>query len=184
MDVRQGQVVAVKEQWYNIKALFFGILYFLSLFSFGQESIDVLLSEFDKDKVPFISVEALNTLQNNSDIILLDSREANEYKVSHIKDAVFVGYTHFSAEAFEIKNRNKETPIVVYCSLGIRSNHIAKKLIALGYADVKNLYGGIFKWKNQGFSVVDQQGQETEKIHAYSKKWSVYLKKGTKVYEH
>jgi len=33
----------------------------------------------------------------------------------------------------------------VYCSLGIRSEVIAKKLKKAGYTNVFNLYGGIFE---------------------------------------
>jgi len=72
--------------------------------------------------------------------------------------------------------------IVVYCSLGIRSEIIGKQLIAEGYTAVYNLYGGIFEWVNKGKAVYNNT-QETSKVHAYSKSWGSYLLKGTKVYE-
>ena len=72
--------------------------------------------------------------------------------------------------------------IVVYCSLGIRSEKISEKLKAEGYSNVRNLYGGIFEWKNKGFEVFDSEGKETEKVHAYSKSWSKWLKNGEKIY--
>jgi len=53
----------------------------------------------------------------------------------------------------------------------------------LGYKNVYNLYGGIFEYKNNGGKVVDNQNKETDKIHTYNKEWSVYLKKGIKIYE-
>ena len=51
-----------------------------------------------------------------------------------------------------------------------------------GYSNVKNLYGGIFEWKNEGHPVYDSEGKETEKVHAFSKHWGKLLKEGKKVY--
>lgn len=70
----------------------------------------------------------------------------------------------------------------MYCSLGIRSEHIAEKLKKRGYTSVYNLYGGIFEWKNKDYKVYDSNEKETDNIHAYSKAWSKWLKKGNKVY--
>jgi hypothetical protein len=44
------------------------------------------------------------------------------------------------------------------------------------------LYGGIFEWKNNNFKVLDTLGNETEKVHTFSKSWSKWLTKGEKVY--
>ena len=71
---------------------------------------------------------------------------------------------------------------MVYCSVGIRSEIIGKKLLAEGYTAVYNLYGGIFEWTNKGGKVYSANNT-TSKVHAYSKQWGSYLLKGTKVYE-
>ena len=49
---------------------------------------------------------------------------------------------------------------------------------------VYNLYGGLFEWVNQGKEVVKPNGETTETVHAYSKSWGIWLKKGEKVYQH
>lgn len=69
----------------------------------------------------------------------------------------------------------------MYCSIGYRSEKIAKKLLENGYDNVSNLYGGIFEWANQGNKVYNDYG-ETTKVHAFSRLWSVWLNKGEKVY--
>jgi len=71
---------------------------------------------------------------------------------------------------------------VVYCSVGVRSEIIAHRIIEKGYTNVYNLYGGIFEWKNNGFQVMDTLGNTTEKVHTYNKEWSKWLTKGEKVY--
>ncbi|MFB9105669.1 rhodanese-like domain-containing protein [Algibacter miyuki] len=78
---------------------------------------------------------------------------------------------------------NKDTQIVVYCSLGIRSESIADSLKQAGYTHVENLYGGIFEWKNNNFPVYNSEEKETDSIHTFNKAWSKWLKKGIKIYE-
>jgi rhodanese-related sulfurtransferase len=144
--------------------------------------LDELLQQYNTRSIPYISVEELKMFQQNKDLVLLDAREPEEFKVSHIKGAVFSGYSNFSAEAISESIKDKSVLIVVYCSLGIRSEKISEKLKAEGYSNVRNLYGGIFEWKNKGFAVFDSEGKETEKVHAYSKNWSKWLTKGEKIY--
>ena len=77
--------------------------------------------------------------------------------------------------------QNKDEKIVVYCSLGVRSETIGIKLKEAGYTNILNLYGGIFEWKNQNFDVYSNTGNKTENVHAYSKTWSKWLLKGNKI---
>jgi hypothetical protein len=72
---------------------------------------------------------------------------------------------------------------VVYCTVGVRSEKVGEKLKAAGYQNVRNLYGSIFEWVNQGNPVVDNQGKPTQQVHAYSRVWGVWLNKGEKIYE-
>ncbi|RKE98405.1 rhodanese-like domain-containing protein [Ichthyenterobacterium magnum] len=160
------------------------LLYFLvsfSTFGFSQESLSELLKEFNEESIPYITVQEL--VVPKTKVILLDAREENEFNASHLKDAIFVGYDNFEIETVTNFIKDKSTKIVVYCSLGIRSEDIAEKLKAEGYTNVFNLYGGIFEWKNNNFKIYDIDNNETENIHAFSEEWSKWLTKGTKVYE-
>ena len=151
----------------------------ISSVSFGQKKLDKLLNKFNKNEVPYISVDSLV----NTDAILLDARETKEYNVSHLKDAICVGFDHFDVNKTVGKlPEDKNAKIVVYCSLGIRSEIVADKLIKKGYTNVYNLYGGIFEWKNNNYNVIDTLGNDTEKIHTFNKDWSKWLKKGKKIY--
>ena len=66
---------------------------------------------------------------------------------------------------------------------GIRSEDIAIKLKKEGYKNVKNLFGGIFEWKNNNLKIYNQKNQTTDSIHAFSKKWSKWLKNGKLVFD-
>ena len=163
----------------RIKLFFISLL--LSSASFAQmvqskaygEMLDKLLNH---NAIEISVAEAAQL----TDAPLVDAREKNESAVSHIKNAVWCGYDDF--DIHRLKNINTSKKIVVYCSVGYRSEKISLKLKKLGLSNTYNLYGGIFEWKNQGHVVVDSTGAETEKIHAYNEKWGVWLTKGQKVY--
>jgi rhodanese-related sulfurtransferase len=152
----------------------------LPFFSFGQKTLEELLKVHNNNAVPYISVQEL--AMPKTEAVILDAREPEEYKVSHLKDAIFVGFNTFDLETTTPQLHNKQQHIVVYCSLGIRSETIAEKLKKAGYTNVYNLYGGIFEWKNEDFPVYNAAEQETDSVHAFSKVWGKWLLKGVKVY--
>lgn len=112
--------------------------------------------------------------------LLLDIRSLAEYKVSHLKGARLAAYDDFDVS--QLKDVPKETPVIVYCSVGYRSEKVGEQLQQAGYDNVQNLYGGIFGWVNQGYPVYNKSGK-TNKVHAYSKTWGIWLQEGEKVYE-
>ena len=157
---------------------------FISLFaaqSIAQDTLDELLKKHNKNSVPYITVQEL--AMPKTDAVLLDAREPKEFEVSHIKNAMLVGYDFFDIKTVTDIYSNKDEKIVVYCSLGIRSETIAKKLKDEGYTNVLNLYGGIFEWKNNDFIVVDSEEKETEQVHTFNEAWSKWLTKGEHVFE-
>lgn len=163
------------------------IILFISVFTLtasGQnyDSFDDLKNNIISKTIPLISVEELKKVeQTKTPLLILDAREKKEYNTSHIKEAKHVGYDNFKIS--ELKGVNKETTIVVYCSVGYRSEKIGEKLKKSGFKKVLNLQGGIFDWVNSGYSVYDSFGSKTKKIHAYSESWGKWLIKGEKVYD-
>jgi rhodanese-related sulfurtransferase len=145
----------------------------------NSKAYKVMLEGMYKHTVPTVSCSELKKEQH--DVVLLDTRAKREYEVSHLPKARWVGYDEFDLK--NIENLPKDTPIVVYCTVGVRSERIGEKLKAAGYRNVRNLYGSIFEWVNQDNPVVDNQGKPTQKVHAYSRTWGVWLNKGEKVYE-
>jgi len=113
-------------------------------------------------------------------LVFLDTREAEEYAVSHIPGARLVPYNGFKVESLEAIP--KDAPIVVYCSVGYRSERIGEKLLEAGYTNVHNLYGGIFNWYFEGGELVNMNNDSTDRIHTYNKKWSKWCLKGEKVW--
>ena len=151
-----------------------------SIGGFSQQSISKFLKKHNHNNIPYITVQELAMPKTNA--LILDAREVDEYRTSHIKNAIFVGYNSFSIDSVLNLIQDKNEKIVVYCSIGIRSEKIAQQLIKVGYTNVYNLYGGIFQWKNNGFKVVNSDEKETENVHVSSKYWAKWLKKGKIVY--
>ncbi|MFP4845080.1 rhodanese-like domain-containing protein [Winogradskyella sp. PE311] len=163
-----------------MKKLVLLAIFFASFSIEAQNSIDELLKSYNTESVPYMTVQEL--AMPKTDAVILDSREPKEYEVSHISNAINVGYDHFDINAIQNVVKDKSKVIVVYCSVGIRSEDIGEKLKDAGYTNVYNLFGGIFEWKNKGFTVYDSENKETKKVHTFSKAWSKWLKKGKKVY--
>ena len=117
--------------------------------------------------VPTMSVEDLKLQQQ--DVLIFDAREREEFEVSHIPNAQYIGYENLETE--QLANIPKDQKIVLYCSIGYRSEKVGEKLQEMGFTNVNNLYGSIFEWVNQGNEVVDKHENPTDLIHTYNKKW-------------
>lgn len=160
---------------------FFFFIFFigtgLGVFSQSQpSSYDEMLKEYYTYSVPFIQpADLYKRMLAGAKIHLLDTREQAEYEVSALNGAVNVGFLFFSKS--KIDEVKKTDLIVVYCTIGARSETIGEKIKKAGFTNVYNLYGGIIQWKNLGYPVY-QNSKQTEEVHAYSKKWGVWLTNG------
>ena len=124
-----------------------------------------------------ISTDSLaNWLASDTESLpfLIDIREKKEYKVSHLPGAIQMSP---NARKFKsLRDMDKDTPIVVYCSVGYRSSKMAEKLTAAGFTNVSNLEGSIFTWANEGHTVV-RDDEPVTAVHPYNKVWGMLLKK-------
>ena len=132
-----------------------------------QQEVNSYLS-FD---VPIISIS--EAYEKKTTFTFLDAREKSEYNVSHIKDAVYVGYNDFDIKS--VAHLDKSAPIIIYCSIGYRSEKIGEKLREDGFQNVQNLFGSIFEWVNQHHPIFDLENKKTDQIHTYNKDWSKWV---------
>ena len=147
---------------------------------FGQETqVKCINPEFEEVvddyldySIPFITVADAFEVQN--DYLFLDARELDEFRTSHIKGAVHIGYDDFDIKTIKDKIKS-DTPIIIYCSIGYRSEIIGKKLSEGGFTNIRNLYGSIFEWVNQHRPIYDGTGKQTNNLHTFNKKWSKWV---------
>lgn len=157
----------------------FLLLVVLTLSSCGQKTFDEKMQSLYKNTVPLIKSDSLEGRLDQ--VVLLDTRAPEEYKISHLTGARLIDYDNFDMKM--VKDIPKDEEVIVYCSVGYRSERIGEKLQKAGFTNVKNLYGGIFGWKNEGNTVVGSNEQPTDSVHTYNKSWGQWLFNGIKVYE-
>jgi rhodanese-related sulfurtransferase len=122
-----------------------------------------------------------------SDHLIVDVRTAEERSVSMIPGAI-------SQEQFErslmsstsgsgsssgeptFVSVNKDTKILVCCTIGYRSSQHARKLRVQGY-DAANLEGGIVAWTQEGLPLMhrssDGKESPTTEVHVFGKQWAL-----------
>lgn len=139
--------------------------------SIKNPEFDTRLTSLLNFSVPLMGVDELAKRQK--EIYILDAREREEYDISHIPNARYIGFNNFSKATVE--DIPKDAPIVIYCSVGYRSEKIGEKFQKQGFTNVSNLYGSIFEWINAGNEVENNMGEKISKVHTYNKKWGQWV---------
>lgn len=104
--------------------------------------------------------------------MLLDARAPEEYAVSHLPGARPIDP---EADAYPaLDSLARDTPIVVYCSVGYRSAGVTSRLREAGFTDVANLEGSIFRWANEGRPVY-RSGKRVATVHPFDSQWGQLL---------
>ncbi len=138
--------------------------------STGYGPLDEKLSTLIAADSVAISAQEANNLSN---ALFLDAREPEEYAVSHLPGAINIGYDKLNLKT--VKEVDKSRPLVVYCTVGYRSERAAAKLRKKGFTKVYNLYGSLYAWKLAGFPLEDAAGKPTNRLHTYNKKWGSFV---------
>ena len=84
-------------------------------------------------------------LDANTDFLLLDCREADEYQKVHIQQARLVPMSVIQERIGELEAYRKKE-IVVHCHHGGRSLKVTHWLRSQGFASVQSMAGGIDQW--------------------------------------
>ncbi len=138
----------------------------LGFFGISWGSVD---RKIDREfpEVRFISsAELVQQQRAAAPPVIIDVRERDEFAVSHLQDSLNLETSQSIAEQFP----DKDTSIVVYCSVGYRSAAVADELATLGYTNIRNLHHSIFAWADQGLPMVNAGGR-TEKVHPFNRAW-------------
>lgn len=105
---------------------------------------------------------------------VLDARSQAEYAVSHINTSVRIDPV--ASDLTILSKVSKDTPIIVYCSVGYRSAKVAQQLHREGFTQIFNLSGGLFQWANEERPIFKDDGQLTQLVHPYDAIWGKLLK--------
>ena len=108
--------------------------------------------------------------------VLLDARAPAEYAVSHLPGARRVDPGASAARLVSaLGDLDRQRPVVVYCSVGVRSAGVAARLAQAGFGHVSNLEGSVFRWANEGRPLV-RDGRPVREVHPYNAAWGRLLR--------
>jgi rhodanese-related sulfurtransferase len=145
---------------------------FLALFLLlGSGAVRAQFGLFDdKPAIGTVSTEELREKlaadEDGDRVVLVDVRTPEEIAVSIIPGAI-------SASDFEAdRSRFRDAEVITYCTVGVRSEHYARKLVADGYR-AANYKASILGWVGEGHPVVTPAGDPTRQVHVYSDDYSV-----------
>jgi rhodanese-related sulfurtransferase len=86
-------------------------------------------------------------------MIVIDTREDNEWARGHIPNAVHLGKGVIERD-IEKAIPDKDAPLVLYCGGGYRSALAADNLQKMGYRNVISMDGGWRGWTEAGFPTI------------------------------
>jgi UPF0176 protein len=109
----------------------------------------------------YVDAETFNRLTDNPDTIVVDMRNHYEYEVGHFDKAIEVPSDTFREQlpmSAELLKDKKDTPIIMYCTGGIRCEKASAYLLHQGFSNVFHLEGGIIHYAH----TVKEQGLENK----------------------
>lgn len=93
--------------------------------------------------------EVAARLQSGQRTVLVDVRDPDEHESGCLAGALLLPRA-LVARSIGTLVPDKDTPIVAYCAVGIRSAMTAMTLIAMGYTRVWSMRGGFDEWQRSG----------------------------------
>jgi len=113
-------------------------------------------------------------LEDGRNVVLLDTREAEEFEVSHLKNAHLATSVPDALKVLE--KASSDSIVVLYCSVGYRSSKIAERLERRGIPNVYNLEGSLFQWANEQRPIYSG-AKRTDTVHPFDNEWGQLLEK-------
>lgn len=123
------------------------LIFFLSL---------ILTTSVSFAAVQNVNVEEAAKIMNEPDVVILDVRTREEYAQGYIEKALLIPVYELESNSgwWRKLPTDKIVPILVYCTVGVRSSKARKILKEHGYVNTYNLKGGIVAWEKAGRPVV------------------------------
>jgi rhodanese-related sulfurtransferase len=138
-------------------SVIFIVAFFILCSSFIVYAVDKTPDELVKEAKAAINeisvTEVKKIVDNKEKIIILDVRDREEYETGHIPGAI-----NISRGSLDFKVRliipDKNSTIIVYCGLDLRSPLATKSMNDLGYKKAVNMIGGLKAWKEAGYPIL------------------------------
>jgi len=113
----------------------------------------LLLQHESRKSGKAVSPQQLSDLINKQDGVVVDVRDASEFRQGHIVDAVNIPLRDVQKRCVELKD-HKEKPVIVVCKVGQHASSASKQFKAEGFESVYKLTGGISEWTASSLPLV------------------------------
>ena len=100
-----------------------------------------------------LDVHRAKEIIDQGNVTIVDIRDGDSFKASHIADAVTVNDQNITDF---LKTANKNKPLVCYCYHGISSQGAAEYFTQNGFKKVYSIEGGFELWRNH-YAAVPQK---------------------------
>jgi UPF0176 protein len=100
----------------------------------------------------YVNAEQFNELTHDPNTVVIDMRNHYEFEVGHFEQAIEVPSDTFREQlpmAAEMMKEDKDRPIIMYCTGGIRCEKASAFMLHKGFRNVFHLEGGIINYVNQ-----------------------------------
>jgi UPF0176 protein len=103
------------------------------------------------NKGQYVDAETFNSITADPQTLIVDMRNHYEYEVGHFKGAIEIPSDTFREQlpqAVELLKDQKDKPVIMYCTGGIRCEKASAYLLHRGFEKVFHLEGGIIHYAN------------------------------------
>lgn len=137
------QYIEFASNHWMLVVAFLAVTYFLI-----QDVIEAGMRKYQTIS-PMLTVTKLNT----GNPIIVDVREAGEFKKGHIADAIHIPVGSIESQVKKIE-LYKQDDVIVVCHTGMRSATACSSLMKLGFENIFLMTGGMQSWEENKLPVV------------------------------
>lgn len=109
--------------------------------------MDRILPRHAPRPVPSVDPLEARTLVERGNALIVDVRDDDERAEARIPGALHIPLNEIRERAHELP---QDRPVILQCRSGNRSAGATRTLLELGFANVRNLKGGISDWAADG----------------------------------
>jgi UPF0176 protein len=105
-----------------------------------------------KTRGQYVDAAGWNTLLDDPNVLLVDTRNHYEIEVGTFPGALDPGndsFREFPEFASELAEQSTATPVAMFCTGGIRCEKATALMLSLGFSEVYHLQGGILNYLSQ-----------------------------------
>lgn len=112
-----------------------------------SDAINNFLTSLPRDYYTITNIQALKSIVQRDNALLIDVRQPSEYTSGHIPQAINIPLQTLTANVDKIPT---DRPVVIYCTTGYRTGMGIMTLQMLGYTNVRGFSPSIQGWKAAG----------------------------------